>query len=333
MRVKNQKSQLKTKKTVEKTLQSICVYKGKRNGFTLIEVIISLAIFSILSIAIFNFINVSVKTNQKSEITQQATLLGQSLLEELGSLNQLKIGNNELFGLSNVTIEEENCSNNQYCINDLNINDFNVDVSMNLLKNNSAQQVQSFSNEKQEIGLSIEISNKDISGQIGDNDKTKFTKKKQDDLIITISKEGLVDLKNRSATDSVKLDGVLNNGKTMINIITNNKNHATTGITIKNESDVILEGCLYNKGAGNGHLKLSGITIEPEHKGNFQIDTCDYNVSGDSSDNQINNVFQETTTLDLYEVKINVYSGNSRDLIFTGERVLPLEFIREEKEK
>ena len=331
MRVKNQKSQLKTKKTVEKTLQSICVYKGKRNGFTLIEVIISLAIFSLLSIAIVNFINVSLKTNQKSEVKQQATLLGQSLLEELGSFNQLKIGSNELFGLSNVVVEDENCLNSQYCMNDLDIKDFNVGISINLLKNNSNQQVQSFSNVSQESSLYIEVTNQNIIGQVRNNPLSIFTKANQDQLIITISEDHSVSLKSLLTNNHVKLTGLMDTGNTTINIKTDNQNDAITGITINNKSDLILEGCLQNNDEG-GHLNLSDITVVPEYKGNFKIiengDICSFKTS-----DGVNNSFQSTTTSDLYEVQINIYYNNSNELVFSGDRVLPLDFIREEEAK
>ena len=128
-------SQLKSRKTVGESRQSIGVFRGKRKGMTLIEVVISLALFSILAIPVAAFVNGSISLNKKAEVKQQASLLGQSVLEELGLISQLYIGENEgLFGSTSVTLKKESdCESALYCIKELNISDFEVNLNLNPL--------------------------------------------------------------------------------------------------------------------------------------------------------------------------------------------------------
>ena len=60
-------------------------YRYKKNGgFTLIEVIISVALLAILSLPILMTITTNIKISQNSSQSQQATLLGQRIIEYLG---------------------------------------------------------------------------------------------------------------------------------------------------------------------------------------------------------------------------------------------------------
>ncbi|MFQ7057517.1 MAG: prepilin-type N-terminal cleavage/methylation domain-containing protein, partial [Turicibacter sanguinis] len=52
-------------------------YLHKNPGLTLIEVIISVALLAILSVPIFTMVNTNVKLSQKTELRQQATIIGQ----------------------------------------------------------------------------------------------------------------------------------------------------------------------------------------------------------------------------------------------------------------
>lgn len=136
----HQHSQLKIRKTVGENRQSIGVFRGRRKGMTLIEVVISLALFSMLSIPVAMFVNTSVSMNKKSELKQQASLVGQSVLEELGLISQLNVGeNDDLFGSTRVVLKiERECESALYCINDLNIDDFKVNLNFNPLNESSS---------------------------------------------------------------------------------------------------------------------------------------------------------------------------------------------------
>lgn len=69
----------------------------KKPGLTLIEVIISVALLAILSIPIFITVNTSVKLSQKTELSQQATVVGQRVLEYLGSASDITLEDSNVF--------------------------------------------------------------------------------------------------------------------------------------------------------------------------------------------------------------------------------------------
>lgn len=63
-----------------------------RKGMTLIEVVMSVALIAILLIPLANVAMSTLKTNEKSEIKQEASQVGQNVMEELTSYDELKIG-------------------------------------------------------------------------------------------------------------------------------------------------------------------------------------------------------------------------------------------------
>ena len=113
--MKKRPSHLKSKKT-EEILQSLCAFKGKqKKGLTLIEVIISMALFGIMAVPVATMVNYSIKSNHQAELRQEAAFVGQKILEELSAVREdLVIGENNLFGLSSVMIEEAKDENQTY---------------------------------------------------------------------------------------------------------------------------------------------------------------------------------------------------------------------------
>lgn len=63
----------------------------RKPGLTLIEVIISVALLAILSVPIFIAVNTNVKMSQKTELSQQATVIGQRVLEYLGAVGNIEL--------------------------------------------------------------------------------------------------------------------------------------------------------------------------------------------------------------------------------------------------
>ena len=63
----------------------------RKPGLTLIEVIISVALLAILSVPIFVTVNTNVKMSQKTELSQQATVVGQRILEYLGTVGNIEL--------------------------------------------------------------------------------------------------------------------------------------------------------------------------------------------------------------------------------------------------
>lgn len=64
---------------------------NKRKGITLIEVIISIALIAILLIPLTNLVMTSIKKNKKAEVKQEATNLGQKIVEELKAQDTIQL--------------------------------------------------------------------------------------------------------------------------------------------------------------------------------------------------------------------------------------------------
>lgn len=64
---------------------------NKRKGITLIEVIISVALIAILLIPLTNLVMTSIKKNKKAEVKQEATNLGQKIVEELKAQDTIQL--------------------------------------------------------------------------------------------------------------------------------------------------------------------------------------------------------------------------------------------------
>lgn len=58
----------------------------KQKGFTIIEVLISLAIFAIVAMPISMMVLHSVKINKQSEVKQQSMMIAQDLMENIKAL-------------------------------------------------------------------------------------------------------------------------------------------------------------------------------------------------------------------------------------------------------
>lgn len=327
-------SQLKSRKTVGENRQSIGVFRGKRKGMTLIEVVVSLALFSILAIPVAGVVNGSISLNKKAEVKQQATLLGQSILEELASVDKLLVGINNLFGKADVEIlGADSCDESQYCIKELEINGLNVNLNFNFLSENKDDELESFSlqsllNEQtEEPNLYIEFSNNSIDVKI-QKILSSLNVKDKTQVSIFIDYSNKVSLQVTSKNNKVSsytLDEELTDGKIFIQMKTNNQNHAVKEIAIHNDGTFVLQGCLNNKDAG-GHELISKVNVIPENKGYIKVltdnDKCLF--SEDNGSNPIPP--QVTNSFDLFEIDLSVYKKDSTDLLFKGTRVLPLKF-------
>ena len=77
------------------------IIRGKKKGMTLIEAIISVALLSVLIIPISGLVMTSINTNKRAEIKQEATYIGQKLLEEMKVYDEIILGVTKEFQLLN----------------------------------------------------------------------------------------------------------------------------------------------------------------------------------------------------------------------------------------
>ena len=112
-------------------------YLHKNPGLTLIEVIISVALLAILSVPIFTMVNTNVKLSQKTELRQQATIIGQRILEYLGSIKDVTLGDNDVLSSLGVDIAfEKSIDSDEVIGNGITSDKFKVAIQMkNIIQN------------------------------------------------------------------------------------------------------------------------------------------------------------------------------------------------------
>ena len=69
----------------------------RKKGMTLIEAIISVALFSILIIPISGLVMTAMKTSEKAEAKQEASYVGQGILEEMNIYDEITIDKTRKF--------------------------------------------------------------------------------------------------------------------------------------------------------------------------------------------------------------------------------------------
>ena len=112
-------------------------YLHKNPGLTLIEVIISVALLAILSVPIFTMVNTNVKLSQKTELRQQAPIIGQRILEYLGSIKDVTLGDNDVLSSLGVDIAfEKSIDSDEVIGNGITSDKFKVAIQMkNIIQN------------------------------------------------------------------------------------------------------------------------------------------------------------------------------------------------------
>ena len=121
----------------------------KKPGLTLIEVIISVALLAILSIPIFITVNTSVKLSQKTELSQQATVVGQRVLEYLRSVNHITLSDSTV--LNSVGLElafSKDSESNMFVAHGKTKQEFDITIELkNLIQNDLDEDSGSSSND------------------------------------------------------------------------------------------------------------------------------------------------------------------------------------------
>lgn len=82
-------------------------------GISLIEILVSLAIVGIMIIPVSSIVNTGIKTNKKSQVRQQAALLGQEILEDIEVLESVSLNNLRLNSIGLIPEKSDDYNNNQ----------------------------------------------------------------------------------------------------------------------------------------------------------------------------------------------------------------------------
>ena len=121
----------------------------KKPGLTLIEVIISVALLAILSIPIFITVNTNVKLSQKTELSQQATVVGQRVLEYLGSASDITLEDSNTFSSIGLELSfSKDLESNMFVANGKTKQEFDITIELkNLIQNDLDEDSGSSSND------------------------------------------------------------------------------------------------------------------------------------------------------------------------------------------
>ena len=113
--------------------------RTKKPGLTLIEVIISVALLAILSLPVFITVNTNVKLSQKTELSQQATVVGQRVLEYLGSSSDITLEDSNTFSSIGLELSfSKDQESNMFVANGKTKQGFDITIELkNIMQNQS----------------------------------------------------------------------------------------------------------------------------------------------------------------------------------------------------
>lgn len=308
--------------------------RNKKKGFSLIEVIITIAILAVIIVPLSAMTITSNKKAEQSETEQKASIIGQQYLEELAAYSSIGItlnSSNEFNLLNNNAIVEKKLT-------------ANLDAS-----NNITDLVGSFNlaSEYQDTPYTVNVNmTRDTNGSYNDQVTISTETKDEDcDYVIMlkngnkISVNGGLDLLFNSPDLTFKLDNNLN---LVLADNTNSYNcYPRDAINLKRKIKFTYSND-YDKSNAQRNFKIfntyvdnmAGIIIEKT----FNRDklTNGASLTNLEVDNHVlspvkivNNVFNETTVRygDLYNIYVSV-NNSSGDVLFEGSTATNIRVIR-----
>ncbi|MBU3137900.1 type II secretion system GspH family protein [Clostridium gasigenes] len=281
----------------------------RKKGMTLIEAIISVALFSILIIPISGLVMTAMKTSEKAEAKQRASYVGQSILEEMEVYDEILLktesGEQSFMLLDGGIIKKsaEVAKPNIYN-GEIDRDGFKVDVT--LIKDNDFEYKTSneVDSSESEMDFKLELSKDSMGKSYVKRDITP--KEISTDLVLKLDQHGNMILKNKdNETDSIINVGKVPNRKNKISIELN-ENFDDVGVNIEVQNEILDAGGnkeelkIYIKTpvGSNGTVNVIGV------KGKVKI----YENIG---------VTPIGETGDLYNIQVDV--KKDANVIFTGK--------------
>lgn len=242
--------------------------KLKKRGMTLIEVIISIAILSIVIVPISNMALTSVKINKEAEDKQQAVLKAQQILEEIKSITILKSFQN--VNLSNGITLQNNGTSFQGNNIDPKGNGVEIDISPKdgLSFQGPVTNNIDFATELTVDGTNssstVKISNNNVLGAI--ENKTLFLTFEGSNISIDTGTEGSrqhITTYTLEATKNIKVNiastytcdntdiNIYNNTSEVVSVYVDKKQGASGGYTVNNKGGIVRNYMNYSSETGN----------------------------------------------------------------------------------
>ena len=255
-----------------------------KKGMTLIEVIISVALLSILLIPISGLVMSSFKNSKKSEDKQNATYIGQKVLEELKAYDEIKLEGSDEKYFKLLDGDE---------IKQTSENEFEGDLKRTIYG------ITSETKSSNEEVYNVEINMiQDLNFKY--SDMNNLNKNDNADLKLDFTNDGVNKIKQNS-TESTKIDGDL------VIELEKNLNELTLKISKKNSSNLIMEELKTNYNSGSVILYIEKTY---SNKTNIEIK----NNTGDHIDIYLikqNNVIG----------KLNLISGNGNVILYEEDEI------------
>lgn len=273
----------------------------KKPGLTLIEVIISVALLAILSIPIFVTVNTNVKLSQKTEMSQQATVIGQRVLEYLSSINQLTLNDSSILqpvGLQLLFTKDLN--SNLVKAQGKTKQNFDIEIELkHLIENNHVESSNSTTNDlmKNPQFKISQMQNREFS--VNDRTISGINQLKIDEAnnVSLCNGEGVCIQTTYENEIVIQIDGSISNEQKVL--VINEDRDSLKKVYIQYEANQT-KNLKFEK--ESGEVSISYLTKSPDI------------LVGDDE-------MAVETIEDLYEIKVNITSSKIDQLLFKGSTV------------
>lgn len=216
--------------------------KQKKKGFTLLEIVVALAVIGIMMIPLGGALLTSVKANKMGEIKQEAKLISQEIIEKLRSIGKVENGPMSVGGMSNnINLQEVITNNEEFRIVG-NINGINIKNSSKIEKTHKLI-VESDTNSKKIVDLFIYIDN----GEIKYSDSAKTIEEHINDTngLVSVRDKNLLNL-TIEKDNSAKFNGnTVNISNSIAIFVTEKRTKGLISLNLINKSTKMIDVFIY----------------------------------------------------------------------------------------
>lgn len=288
----------------------------RKPGLTLIEVIISVALLAILSVPIFITVNTNVKMSQKTELSQQATVIGQRVLEYLGTVNEIELGDDSVLDSIGLQLAFSKDINSDFFVaSGKTKQNFDIEVNLRNLIENDDQTSDSTSNELMKQ-LQFEIL--EFNNQLVVNREPILG-----DLILEVTDQSIQFCGEVSLEESSKEVSCVNAKSSVLNVNESTGNVESITIGVNGIVDDTYEVLVDNN--TNALIKVY-VQFEANQRKNVkfkkqigQVDviylTKQLDLDFDSEESNVESI------VDLYEISVEITSSKVDGFLFKGNTV------------
>lgn len=300
---------------------------NKKNGFTLLEVIISMTIIAIISVGIYTGYMMMIRENRDGQAKQDAALEGKKVAEALEA-DSFTVPDDEQFNVGSMSFQKDGVIYERYLSNNYDDKD---DLGNKITEANAKYiEKLTFSPATAEEGTTSEEVALDTNNSLNSTvDKIYISREDLTDHISYLTYEDAIPLLNNSEIElSVYLtpkDGDSKNeninimdyaGNSLItttksideNLVINFSNYKNADGTLPSDGNIEID--VYNKTSVPANIYL-------EKQTDLNVDVENRNGEVNLYNNRSENVSQDDIGT-LYDITINITDKTSGNVLFTG---------------